>query len=149
MGNASSNVTSGIKKQAEGAASSICYKLVDLKGNVFRHLYSFVMPVYLIIFYYCCWFYVFRRNNPSTGGGLLIELMKKASKTKDFTEVDKTIVEMVEPCLYNKGLGKMVHIAHLVLLRNRGRAKTKLVNLFSLKYITDYFLYSLPPHCTI
>lgn len=72
-------------------------------------------------------FYVFRRNNPSAGGGLLIELMKKASKTKDFTEVDKTIVEMVEPCLYNKGQGKMVHIAHLVLLRNRGRAKTKLV----------------------
>ncbi|KAI9554266.1 putative transient receptor potential cation channel subfamily V member 6 [Daphnia sinensis] len=86
------NVTSGIKKQAEGAASSTCYKLVDLKG-----------------------------------GGLLIELMKKAVKTKDFTEVDRTIVEMVEPCLYNKGAGKMVHIAHLVLLRNRDRAKTKLL----------------------
>nr|CAH0100413.1 unnamed protein product [Daphnia galeata] len=106
MGNASSNVTSGIKKQAEGAASSTCYKLVDLKG-----------------------------------GGLLIELMKKASKTKDFTEVDKTIVEMVEPCLYNKGQGKMVHIAHLVLLRNRGRAKTKLLP--CLKEVEDPYKFDI------
>ena len=68
------------------------------------------------------------------GGGLLIEQMKIAVKTKDFTQVDQTIVEKVEPCLYNKGAGKMIHIAHLVLLRNRDRPKHKLVNMFLILY---------------
>lgn len=53
--------------------------------------------------------------------------MKQAAKTKDFSLVDKTIMEKVEPCLYNKGEGKMIHIAHLVLLRNRDRPKAKQV----------------------
>lgn len=65
----------------------------------------------------------------------MIELMKQAVKSKDFSQVDKTIVEMVEPCLYNKGAGKMVHIAHLVLLRNRDRPKTKMVS----NLLTSYF----------
>ena len=56
--------------------------------------------------------------------------MKQASKTKDFSLVDKAIVEKVEPLLYNKGQGKMIHIAHLVLLRNRDRPKTKMVIIF-------------------
>lgn len=53
--------------------------------------------------------------------------MKQAVKTKDFSAVDKTIVEKVEPCLYDKGAGRKIHIAHLILLRNRDRPKTKLV----------------------
>lgn len=64
-----------------------------------------------------------------SGGGLLVELMKQAVKSKDLTQLDKAIVEMVEPCLYNKGAGRMIHIAHLVLLRNRDRPKHKLVGI--------------------
>jgi hypothetical protein len=74
MGNASSNVTSGIKKQAEGAASSTCYKLVDLKGMIWSPV-TFVIycPFHHFFFEIFKWpFYVFRRNNPSAGGGLLI-----------------------------------------------------------------------------
>ena len=69
------------------------------------------------------------------GGGLLVELMKQASKTKEFSLVDKAIVEKVEPFLYNKGQGKMIHVAHLVLLRNRDRPKTKMVIFITAKVI--------------
>ena len=54
MGNASSNVTSGIKKQAEGAASSTCYKLVDLKGMIWS-------PVTFVI--YCPFHLFFKFSN--------------------------------------------------------------------------------------
>ena len=47
-----------------------------------------------------------------------------------FLFIIKAIAEKVEPFLYNKGEGKLIHIAHLVLLRNRDRPKTKLVSLF-------------------
>ena len=113
MGNTDSNVTSGVKKQAESSSGSL-YGLVDLKGKINLQMFS---PLIIVTY----------TELLVLGGGLLIELMKQASKTKDFTLVDKTIIEKVEPCLYNKGAGKMIHIAHLVLLRNRDRSKTKMV----------------------
>ena len=59
---------------------------------------------------------------------MLVELMKQASKTKNFAEVDQAIREKVGPYLYNNGEGKMVHIAYMVLQRNRDRPRNKLVN---------------------
>ena len=58
----------------------------------------------------------------------MIDLMKQASKTKDFTKVDQAIVEKITPFLYNGGQGKMVHRSYFILLRNRDRAKTKLAS---------------------
>ena len=74
MGNkVSSNVTSGVKKQAAGETK--IYKLLDLKG-----------------------------------GGELVELMKKANRTKNYKELDERIREGLKPYLYNDGQGKYVHI---------------------------------------
>ncbi|XP_065581675.1 uncharacterized protein LOC136041060 isoform X1 [Artemia franciscana] len=89
MGNAESNVTSGVKKQAD-TSSVTCYKLVDLKG-----------------------------------GGLLVDLMKMAAKTRNYSEVDEAIRAMVKPYLYNGGAGKLVHVAHMVINRNKDRPKHK------------------------
>ena len=61
------------------------------------------------------------------GGGLLIDLMKEASKTKDFSQVDEAIHTKVPPYLYNDGQGKMIHCSYLVMLRNKDRPKHKLV----------------------
>ncbi|KAK2713308.1 hypothetical protein QYM36_009239 [Artemia franciscana] len=89
MGNAESNVTSGVKKQAD-TSSVTCYKLIDLKG-----------------------------------GGLLVDLMKMAAKTRNYSEVDEAIRAMVKPYLYNGGAGKLVHVAHMVINRNKDRPKHK------------------------
>nr|XP_018900825.1 PREDICTED: uncharacterized protein LOC109032930 [Bemisia tabaci] len=89
MGNAESNVTSGVKKQAD-TSSILMYKLVDLKG-----------------------------------GGLLVELMKRAARTKQFAELDHAIKTKVEPFLYNKGEGRLIPISHLVLIRNKERPRHK------------------------
>ncbi|XP_025425863.1 transient receptor potential cation channel subfamily V member 6 isoform X4 [Sipha flava] len=59
------------------------------------------------------------------GCGLLVDLMKKAVQTKNFTELDIAIKTQVEPMLYNKGEGRMIPIAKLVLLRNRDRSRAK------------------------
>lgn len=74
MGNTSSNVTSGVKKQAESSSCAL-YSLVDLKGTFHRKpkTKEFNDDVFVIL----------------KGGGLLVELMKQASKTKDFSAVDK------------------------------------------------------------
>ena len=122
MGNTDSNVSSGVKKQAEAAFNSM-YELVDLKGN-------FVITSLLIL---CGWHLDPFQLRPisavvTKGGGLLVELMKQASKTKNFAEVDQAIREKVGPYLYNNGEGKMVHIAYMVLQRNRDRPRNKLVN---------------------
>lgn len=62
------------------------------------------------------------------GCGLLVDLMKKAVQTKNFTELDNAIKTQVEPMLYNKGEGRMIPIAKLVLLRNRDRSRAKWVS---------------------
>lgn len=53
--------------------------------------------------------------------------MKKAVQTKNFTELDNAIKTQVEPMLYNKGEGRMIPIAKLVLLRNRDRSRARWV----------------------
>lgn len=82
MGNANTNVTSGIKDQASGGTKKL-YNFIDLKG-----------------------------------GGELVELMQRANRTKNYTELDKRIVEGLSPFLYNKdGEGKIVHISELIKAR--------------------------------
>ncbi|XP_037076817.1 transient receptor potential cation channel subfamily V member 5-like [Pollicipes pollicipes] len=61
------------------------------------------------------------------GGGELVEMMKVASKTKNYTEVDDFIQNRVVNYLYNGGQGRLIPTDHLVLLRNRDRPKQKLL----------------------
>ncbi|XP_049822636.1 transient receptor potential cation channel subfamily V member 2 [Aethina tumida] len=61
------------------------------------------------------------------GGGLLVELMKRATQNKQFAEIDHAIKTKVEHFLYNKGAGRYIPISELVLLRNKERAKHKLL----------------------
>lgn len=68
----------------------------------------------------------------SLGGGLLVDMMKRASQTKQFAELDHTLRTKVEPFLYNKGKGKWIPIDKLVMLRNKDRPKHKMVSLFFL-----------------
>lgn len=63
-----------------------------------------------------------------SGCGLLVDLMKKAVQAKNFSELDNAIKTQVEPMLYNKGEGRMIPIAKLVLLRNRDRSRAKWVS---------------------
>ncbi|XP_076364510.1 LOW QUALITY PROTEIN: transient receptor potential cation channel subfamily V member 5-like [Tachypleus tridentatus] len=89
MGNTNSNVTSGVKKQADTSSQKI-YSLVAVSG-----------------------------------GGELVTLMKEASRTRNYAELDERIRELVEPFLYNKGEGRMVPIRELVMLRNQERPRHK------------------------
>ncbi|XP_059608807.1 transient receptor potential cation channel subfamily V member 5 [Phlebotomus argentipes] len=59
------------------------------------------------------------------GGGLLVDMMKRAAQSKQFAEIDHAIKTKVEPFLYNKGAGKWIPVASLVLLRNRERPRHK------------------------
>ncbi|CAH1105223.1 unnamed protein product [Psylliodes chrysocephalus] len=61
------------------------------------------------------------------GGGLLVELMKRATQNKQYAEIDHAIKTKVEPFLYNRGAGKYIPISQLVLLRNKERARYKLL----------------------
>lgn len=61
------------------------------------------------------------------GGGLLVDMMKRASQTKQFAELDHTLRTKVEPFLYNKGKGKWIPIDKLVMLRNKDRPKHKML----------------------
>lgn len=60
MGQAESNVTSGVKKQA-GTSTQALYKFVNLKG-----------------------------------GGLLVDMMKRASQSKQYAEIDHAIKTKVK-----------------------------------------------------
>ena len=55
-----------------------------------------------------------------TGSGELVDLMKKANRTKDYTELDHRIREGLRPFLYNGGNGRLVHIRELVQARCLG-----------------------------
>ncbi|XP_017777075.1 PREDICTED: transient receptor potential cation channel subfamily V member 5 [Nicrophorus vespilloides] len=61
------------------------------------------------------------------GGGLFVELMKRAAQNKQYAEIDHAIKTKVEPLLYNKGEGRYLKISDLVLLRNKERARYKLL----------------------
>lgn len=66
-------------------------------------------------------------NFPFSGGGLLVDMMKRATQTKQYAELDHALRTKVEPYLYNKGKGKWIPIEKLVLLRNKDRPKHKMV----------------------
>ncbi|XP_011500278.1 PREDICTED: transient receptor potential cation channel subfamily V member 5 [Ceratosolen solmsi marchali] len=61
------------------------------------------------------------------GGGLLVDMMKRASQTKQYAEIDHAIRTKVEPFLYNRGKGKWIPISKLVLLRNKERPRHKML----------------------
>ncbi|XP_043266847.1 transient receptor potential cation channel subfamily V member 5 [Venturia canescens] len=61
------------------------------------------------------------------GGGLLVDMMKRASQTKQYAELDHAMRTKVEPFLYNKGRGKWIPIDKLVLLRNKERPRHKML----------------------
>ncbi|CAG9764165.1 unnamed protein product [Ceutorhynchus assimilis] len=61
------------------------------------------------------------------GGGLLVELMKRATQNKQYAEIDHAIKTKVEHFLYNKGAGRYIPISQMVLLRNKERARHKLL----------------------
>ncbi|XP_054262159.1 transient receptor potential cation channel subfamily V member 5 [Macrosteles quadrilineatus] len=61
------------------------------------------------------------------GGGLLVELMKRAAQNKQYAELDHAIKTKVEPFLYNRGKGKWIPVAQLVLMRNIDRPRHKML----------------------
>lgn len=62
------------------------------------------------------------------GGGELVGIMKKASKARDFSQVNEKFKELLLPFLYNDGEGKAIPITELVLRRNQDRPKHKQIN---------------------
>lgn len=56
-------------------------------------------------------------------------MMKRATQTKQFAELDHAIKTKVEPFLYNKGKGRLIPVSILVLLRNKDRSRHKHVSL--------------------
>ena len=50
------------------------------------------------------------------GEGKLVDLVKKANRTKNFVELDECIRTDVKAFLYNDGEGKMVYIKILFIL---------------------------------
>lgn len=62
------------------------------------------------------------------GNGLLVDMMKRAVQNKQYAEIDHAIKTKVEPFLYNKGKGRYMPVAQLVLLRNKERPRHKLVS---------------------
>ena len=79
MGNATSNVSSGVKDQASGGTKGL-YKYINL-----------------------------------VGGGELVDLMKTATRTKDFGEVDERIVNGLKDFMYNPdGSSQVTHVSRIV-----------------------------------
>ncbi|KAK3576060.1 hypothetical protein CHS0354_018329 [Potamilus streckersoni] len=60
------------------------------------------------------------------GGGELVELMKRARWTKNYTELDAKILTEVPKFVYNGGKGKRIPIVDLVMARNKDRQKSKI-----------------------
>lgn len=60
------------------------------------------------------------------GGGELVECMKRAQWTKNYTELDEMILREVPKFLYNGGEGKKVPIVDLVMARNKDRQKSSI-----------------------
>lgn len=66
-----------------------------------------------------------------------MDMMKRATQTKQYAELDHAIRTKVEPFLYNKGRGIWIHISKLVLLRNKERGRHKLVYRKKIKRIIN------------
>ena len=119
MGQAESNESAAVKRQAEGGAVPM-YGLLDLSGKTILNVHEFISLAefsdgYLIRIYV----------NDVSGGGMLIPIASRAMVKKDWKELDDAIREKVTPYLYNGGDGAMVPIAQMVLLRNRDRSARK------------------------
>ncbi|XP_012525905.1 transient receptor potential cation channel subfamily V member 5 isoform X4 [Monomorium pharaonis] len=54
-------------------------------------------------------------------------MMKRATQTKQYAELDHAMRTKVEPFLYNKGKGKWIPVEKLVLLRNKDRPRHKML----------------------
>ncbi|KAK3576059.1 hypothetical protein CHS0354_018328 [Potamilus streckersoni] len=59
------------------------------------------------------------------GGGELVELIKRARWTKNYTDLDRKILTEVPKFLYNGGQGKRIPIVELVMARNKERQKRR------------------------
>lgn len=108
MGQAESNVTSGVKKQA-GTSTQALYKFVNLKGG------GLLVDM-------------MKRAAQSKQYAEI----DHAIKTKvchnilyNTALISRNIHFQVEPFLYNKGAGRYIPISQLVLFRNRERSKAK------------------------
>ena len=112
MGNAESNESAAVKRQAEGGSVPM-YELFDLSGKFDNKSTEprWISPYKLILL----------------GGGSLIPITKRAMVKKDFKELDETLKAKLPEYLYNGGEGKMVPIAQLTMLRNRDRPPSKQV----------------------
>ena len=71
------------------------------------------------------------------GGGELVELMKKANRTKNYKELDETIRDNLKRFLYNGGEGKIVHIREIVQQRCKDKG-LKLDNKNNNLEVTDF-----------
>ena len=58
-------------------------------------------------------------------GGLLVEIMREAFRSRDFSKVDDKLKEIVTPFLYNEGRGKMIPISRIIRMRNKERPPSK------------------------
>ncbi|XP_025074158.1 transient receptor potential cation channel subfamily V member 5 [Pogonomyrmex barbatus] len=66
-------------------------------------------------------------------------MMKRATQTKQYAELDHAMRTKVEPFLYNKGKGKWIPVEKLVLLRNKERPRHKMLPpLKAMENPTDY-----------
>lgn len=107
MGQAESNVTSGVKKQA-GVSTQKLYKLVNLKGG---GLLVDMMK---------------RAINNKQFAEIDHAIKTKANRIfQSKLRVELTWFLQVEPFLYNKGRGRYFPIANLVKLRNCDRPRHK------------------------
>ncbi|CAF1176893.1 unnamed protein product [Adineta steineri] len=59
------------------------------------------------------------------GGGELIDVMRLANRTKDYTHIDALIHEHIPKFLYNEGEGRLVTISEIVKRRNNTFSKVK------------------------
>ncbi|CAF1153906.1 unnamed protein product [Adineta ricciae] len=59
------------------------------------------------------------------GGGELIDVMRVANRTKDYTHIDTLIREHIPKYLYNNGEGKLVTVSEIVRRRNNTFNKLK------------------------
>jgi len=66
--------------------------------------------------------YVFFRLE---GGGEMIDIMRVANRTKDYTAIDAMIKENIPKFLYNEGEGKLVTVSEIVRRRNNTFSKVK------------------------
>ena len=58
-------------------------------------------------------------------GGILVDIMREAFRSRDFSRVDDKLREIVTPFLYNQGRGKMIPISRIIRMRNKERPASK------------------------